>query len=246
MHLLAAYLPGQGIALVEVAVDGKENEIVTAPHVLSLLDVHGCVVTGDAMFAQRSLSRQIRRQGGDYLWCVKENQPTLAQEIATLFTTPPVPAYPDDFTVATSRDTGHGRYEERTLTASSLLVGYSDWPQAQQVFRIERSTVKTGGVRCREVRYGITSLPPTVANAQRLLALVRGHWGIENGLFYRRDVTLGEDRSLLRRGHGPRILAILNDLTLGLLAREGHGNAAAGRRLYAAFPAHAFALLTTP
>ncbi|MDQ2783774.1 MAG: ISAs1 family transposase, partial [Chloroflexota bacterium] len=74
--------------------------------------------------------------------------------------------------------------------------------------------------------------------------LARGHWGIENGLFYRRDVTLGEDRSLLRRGNGPQVLAILNDLTLGLLRREGHTNVAEGRRISAAFPDHAFNLLT--
>lgn len=88
VHLLAAYLPEQGIVLIEMAVDGKENEIVTARTVLSLVDVRGCVVTGDAMFAQRELSRQIRCTGGDYLWCVKENQETLYAEIATLFTTP--------------------------------------------------------------------------------------------------------------------------------------------------------------
>lgn len=245
VHLLAAYLPDQGIVLIEVAVDGKENEIVTARTVLSLVDVRGCVVTGDAMFAQRRLSRQIRRKGGDYLWCVKENQETLYDDIATLFTTPPLPTLPDDFLTATSVDTAHGRYEERRLTASSLLVGYMTWPAARQVFRLERRTLLGDGRRQESVAYGITSLPRTVADAERLLALARGHWGIENGLFYRRDVTLGEDRSLLRRGNGPQVLAILNDLTVGLLRREGHTNAAAGRRLYAAFPDHAVALLTT-
>jgi len=155
-----------------------------------------------------------------------------------------VPALPDDFLTATSRDTAHGRSEERRLTASSLLVGYSDWPAARQVFRLERRTVQGDGSWQESVAYGITSLPRTVADAQHLLALARGHWGIENGLFYRRDVTLGEDRSLLRRGNGPQVLATLNDLTVGLLLREGHTNAAAGRRIYAAFPLHAFDLLT--
>ena len=244
VHLLAAYLPEQGIVLVEVVVDGKENEIVTARAVLSLIDVRGCVVTGDAMFAQRRLSRQIRSKGGDYLWCVKENQATLYDDIATLFTTPPLPALPDDFLTATSVDTAHGRYEERRLTASTLLVGYTTWPAARQVFRLERRTLLGDGRWQESVAYGITSLPRKVADAERLLALARGHWGIENGLFYRRDVTLGEDRSLLRRGNGPQILAILNDLTLGLLRREGHTNAAEGRRIYAAFPLHAFNLLT--
>ena len=244
VHLLAAYLPEQGIVLLEVAVDGKENEIVTARTVLSLIDVRGCVVTGDAMFAQRRLSRQIRRKGGDYLWCVKENQATLYNDIATLFATPPLPALPDDFLRATTLDTAHGRYEERRLTASSLLVGHSDWPAAKQVFQLERRTVQGDGTWQESVAYGITSLPRAVADAERLLALARGHWGIENGLFYRRDVTLGEDRSLLRRGNGPQIIATLNDLTVGLLRREGHTNAATGRRIYAAFPLHAFALLT--
>ncbi len=246
VHLLAAYLPEQGVALVEVAVAGKENEIVTAKQVVGAMDVHGIVVTGDAMFCQRELSRQVRRGGGDYLWCVKANQEELYTDIATLFTTPPVPAAPDDFTVATSCDTGHGRYEMRRLTASSLLTGYLDWPYAQQVFQIARDTLLSNGTRRKEVSYGVTSLPPGLADTARLLTLTRGHWGIENSLFYRRDVTLGEDRGLLRSGNGPQIMAILNDLTLGLVIRAGHTNMAQARRIYAAFPDHALALLTAP
>jgi predicted transposase YbfD/YdcC len=244
VHLLAAYLPDAGIVLIEVMVEGKENEIVTARALLSLIDVRRYVVTGDAMFAQRELSRQIRRTGGDYLWCVKENQEALYGEIATLFTLPPVPALPDDFRSATSLDTAHGRYEERRLTASSLLVGYTTWPAARQVFQLTRRTLLGDGTWRESVADGITSLPRTVADAERLLVLARGHWGIENGLFYRRDVTLGEDRSRLRRGNGPQILATLNDLTVGLLLREGYTNVAAGRRIYAAFPHHALNLLT--
>ena len=246
VHLLAAYLPAQGIVLIEVAVDGKQNEIVAAKRVLKAIDVRGCVVTGDAMFAQRKLSRQIRRTVGDYLWCVKENQERLYDDIATLFAMPPLPALPDDFLDATSVDTAHGRYEERRLRASSLLAGYATWPAARQVFRLERRTLLADGTRRESVAYGITSLPATAADAERLLALARGHWGIENGLFYRRDVTLGEDRSLLRRGNGPQVLATLNDLVVGMLLREGHTNTAAGRRIYAAFPQQVFNLLTAP
>lgn len=164
--------------------------------------------------------------------------------IATLLTTPPLPALPDDFLTAMSVDSAHGRYEKRRLTASSLLVGYTTWPAARQVFRLERRTLRGEGRWQASVAYGITSLPRAVADAERLLALARGHWGIENSLFYRRDVTLGEDRSLLRRGNGPQVLATLNDLTVGLLRREGYTNVAEGRRIYAAFPDHPFNLLT--
>lgn len=100
------------------------------------------------------------------------------------------------------------------------------------------------GSRWESGAYGITSLPRSAADAERLLALACGHWGIENGLFYRRAVALGEERSLPRRGQGPQVLATLNELTIGLLLREGQTNAAAGRRMDAAFPHHAFNVLT--
>lgn len=138
VQLLAADRPAQGIVLVEVAVAGKENEIVAAKRVLRLIDVRGCVVTGDALFAQRALSRRVRRKGGDDLWCVKENQGPLDDAIAPLFTTPPLPAMWGDCTTATSVDTAHGRYEERQLMASSVLSGQSDWPPARPVFQSER------------------------------------------------------------------------------------------------------------
>ncbi len=104
---------------------------------------------------------------------------------------------------------------------SHVLVGYLDWPAAQQVFQITRRTLLTNGTWREDVSYGVTSPPPKCADAERLLALAHGHWGIENGLFHRRDVTLGEDRGLLRMGNGLQVMAILNDLTLGLVLRNG-------------------------
>jgi hypothetical protein len=79
-HLLAASLPAAGVVLAQVAVDQKETEISAAPRLLRHLDLTGMVVTGDAMHTQRDLSMQIVEQGGDYLWTVKENQPTLRDD----------------------------------------------------------------------------------------------------------------------------------------------------------------------
>lgn len=64
-HLLAAYLPDQGIVLMQVQVEAKENEIVAAPRLLKSIDLRGKIITGDAMFAQRELSRQVVKAGGD-------------------------------------------------------------------------------------------------------------------------------------------------------------------------------------
>ena len=85
-HLLAAYLPAEGIVLLQVAVGGKANEISVAPALLQGLDLRGKVVAADAMHTQRQLSLQILEADGEYLWLVKDNQPTLRADIEQLFT----------------------------------------------------------------------------------------------------------------------------------------------------------------
>jgi predicted transposase YbfD/YdcC len=236
VHLLAAYHADQGVVLAQVAVDAKANEIVVAPQVLDQLDLTGVVVSGDAMFAQRRLSTQIVEAGGDYFWWVKDNQPTLLADLELLFTDEYVRAGwsvpPVDFTTAATIEKGHGRLEQRVLTASSMLADYQDWPYLAQVVKVER-TRTTKLKETHEVAYGITSLPAPDADATRLLALGRGHWRIENGLHYRRDVTLQEDASQVRRGHAPQVLAALNNLVCGLCGRARIGNLAAVQRICA-------------
>jgi predicted transposase YbfD/YdcC len=247
-HLLAAYLPAEGLVLLQVAAGGKEHEISTAPALLRCLDLRDKVVIGDAMHTQRTASAQIVAAGGAYVWFVKDNQPTLRAEIEQLFTA-------DDRTVAGGRvapelrvarsvDKGHGRQDTRTLWASRDLHDYSDWPGLQQVFRLERERHLTKrDKREREVVYGITSLPPGEASAARLLALSRAYWGIENGLHYRRDVTFHEDATRLTQGQAGRVMAALNNLVIGLLCRAGYTNHAAARRRCNADLALAVALL---
>lgn len=236
IHLLAAYQADQGVVLAQVAVDAKANEIVVAPHLLDQLDLTGVIVSGDAMFAQRRLSTQIVEAGGDYFWWVKDNQPTLLADLELLFTDEYVCAGwsvpPVDFTTAATLEKGHGRLEQRVLTASSMLADYHDWPYLAQVVKVER-TRTTKLKETHEVAYGITSLPAPDADAARLLAVGRGHWRIENGLHYRRDVTLQEDASQVRRGQAPQVLAALNNLVCGLCGRAGIGNLAALQRICA-------------
>ena len=88
--MVAAYLPEQGVVLAQREVDTKANEIVVVPTLLAQLDLQGRVVVGDAMQTQRAVSVQIVEAGGDYLWFVKENQPTLLGEIAALVAPPPI------------------------------------------------------------------------------------------------------------------------------------------------------------
>jgi predicted transposase YbfD/YdcC len=237
VHLMAAYLPEQGVVLMQMQVGEKTNEITTAPKVVQALDLRGVVVTGDAMQAQRQLSVQIVEAQGDYVWTAKDNQPEMREEIALLFqpqqSRPGWSAVPMDLRSATTWNKGHGRLEQRTITVSSLLAGYSDFPYLAQVFRLESWAQLPGGRSRHEIRYGLTSLPAAVASPERLLALVRGQWGIENGLHYRRDATLREDHSQLRMGHAPHLLAILNNTVVGLMARQSRTNLAELRREFA-------------
>lgn len=96
------------------------------------------------------------------------------------------------------------------------------------------------------VRYAITSLPPRVADAPRSGALVRGHWQIENGLHHVKNATPGEDRSLIRKGNGPSIMAILRDTAVSALHRAGWRTIAARLRYYSGHPQEVLALLGIP
>jgi predicted transposase YbfD/YdcC len=237
-HLLCAYLPGEGVVLLQVAAGVKDNEISVAPTLLRALDLRGKIVMGDAIHTQRAASVQIRDAGGDYIWLAKDNQPTLHADIATLFA-PPEPTVlggtiPTDFQTARTVDKGHGRLNRRHITVSSELTGYSDWPGLAQVFQIARERVETKtGQSTHEIVYGLTSLTRAQASPARLLDLIRSYWGIENGLHYRRDVTFHEDRTRMTVGNTGRIMATVNNLVVSLLRLSGATNLAHARRLNA-------------
>jgi len=228
-----------------------EAELTVAPRLIARLDWHGRVLTGDALFCQRNLCVQVTAAGGDYLVIVKENQPALVRDIATLFASradtalraASLPAW--DMREAVSEERGHGRHEHRRVLASTELNDYLDWPGVAQVFMVERHW-QEGGASKQAVRYGITSLPPEVADAARLGALTRGHWQIENGLHYVKDVTLGEDRSLIHTGNGPSIMAILRDTVVSVLHRAGWRTIAERLRYYSGHPKEVLAFLGIP
>jgi predicted transposase YbfD/YdcC len=249
LHLLAAYWPETGLVLCQVEVEPTTNEIGAAPLVLKTLDLQGKIITGDALFAQRELSVLIGAAGGDCVWTVKDNQPRLRADIAQLFEPDRslVKGFntgPTDHRTAQTVDKGHGRIETRRLTVTSDLQESSDWPYLAQVFRLERTAtiVVSGHVR-HEVVYGLTSLTAAEASPARLLELVRGHWAIENGLHYRRDVTFQEDATRMQAWPGAQVLAILNNLALALLVRAGYRSLPQARRHYDAHPDEALQLL---
>lgn len=216
-------------------------ELHVAPALLARLPLAGAraIVTGDALYCQRALCRQIVDAGGQYVITVKGNQPQLLADIQEVFARPPVhevTGLPIPFATAQQRDRHGDRREVRRLWVSGSLCGYLDWPGAQQVAKVERTSTRKGETRTW-TRYLITSLPEpdpyhgsAGTTAAELLALSRGHWSIENRLHYVRDVTFGEDASQVRTGSGPQALAALPNVAIALLRHAGWTNIAAGLR----------------
>jgi predicted transposase YbfD/YdcC len=250
IYLLAAYLPSRGIVLMEVKLEGKGAEIPGAIQLLKMVDLREKVVMGDALHTQREASIQIVEAGGDYIWIAKGNQPEMEENIRLWFEPEPDPIpgmgrLPKDFEVAKEVSKGHGRLEERTITVSSQLKDYLQWPYLEQVFMLHRhyTSTKTGEIN-QQTRYGFTSLSRDKITPDRLLEMTRSYWGIENGLHYRRDVTLNEDRTRITKGNLGQAMACINNLVIGLLiGKLQYRYLPDARRYFDAHPHKAFDLI---
>ena len=183
------------------------------------------------------------------MFLVKANQPQLLEDLRVLFAPLPAPKRAGEGVLclpeqhAHTTEKGHGRLDLRSIRVSSELTGYSDWPGLEQVFEIRRS-FQSKGIWKEAVRYGVTSLPAPIAIPERLLQLKRGHWQIENGLHYVKDVTMGEDKSTVHADNGPKIMAALRHTMISLLRHAGFSTIAARMRYNSTHPEAALAVLS--
>jgi predicted transposase YbfD/YdcC len=233
-HLVAALAHGIGAVLGQVAVDAKSNEIPAVRDLLTAFaDLAGAVITIDAMHTQRDTARAILARQADYVMTVKGNVPTLYRQLRKL----PWAAVP----AVSSVTTDHGRRARRTIKAA-LAPAWVEFAGAAQVAQVRR-TVTRKGKKTVEVVYLITS--DCDAGPATLAAWVRSHWHIENKLHWVRDVTYQEDKSLVRTGNAPRVMATLRSLAISLLRLDGHDNIAAANRHHARDPQRTLKLLQT-
>ncbi|MHB8274167.1 MAG: ISAs1 family transposase [Dermatophilaceae bacterium] len=234
-HLVAAFDHDTGTVLGQLAVEAKSNEIPCVRDLLACFDLTDAVVTVDAMHTQTDTAAAITSAGGDYVFTIKGNTPTLHRQAKAL-PWKDVPAH-------SVTDTGHGRRVTRTIKVAAV----PDWigfPGARQVAQVRR-TVTRGGKKSVEVVYLITSADPASAPPATLASWVQGHWGIENRLHYVRDVTFGEDDSHVRTGQAPRIMATLRNTVISLLRLAGWDNIAKALRHHAHDPERALTCLLT-
>jgi predicted transposase YbfD/YdcC len=224
--------------LVQVCIPVGTNEIPIAPQVLPWVALHDRIVTADAAHCQVEFARAVLEGGGHYLLCLKGNWPVLYADVLDYFADPAARCRE-----ASTRDRCRGRRERRTLRVTTELNDYlAAFPGVAQVAQITRAVQRTGRQQEEEVEYFLTSAPPDAADADALLAYIRAHWGIESHHWIR-DMVFGEDRSQLRSGAAPQLMAALRNAAITLLRRSGRDSITAARRHFAARPHKALTLV---
>jgi predicted transposase YbfD/YdcC len=241
-HLLAFVTHQSQETFFQVRVEEKTNEIPVAKQVLPTLPIEQRVCTADALHTHAAFLRLIHELQAETILTVKGNQPTLYADLTTYFADPQA-----RYVQAETVDRHRGRLEVRTIKVSTEMNAYlaAAWPFVAQVAQLTRTVTKAGKTTT-EVVYLITTLTASKASPQRLLELNRGHWRIENGSHYVRDVCFKEDRSRVRSGNAPQILAALRNLAITLIHRCGSSQITATRRHFASCPQQALALLSSP
>ncbi len=225
LHMVSAWASSQRLVLGQQACEAKSNEITAIPLLLERLPLTGALVTVDAMGCQTRIAQTILDRGGDYLLAVKDNQPSLHDEVRRLFDDPACALH----SRVETTDGEHGRIELRQhqvshdvawLTTDRRFPGEPRFSGVRAAAVVE-AAVERGDSTSRERRYYLSSLP---LDARLFARAVRCHWHVENRLHWVLDVIFHEDLSRLRSGTGPQNMATIRHMAMNLLqgAKDKH------------------------
>jgi predicted transposase YbfD/YdcC len=233
LHMVSAWASENGIALGQVKVDRKSNEITAIPKLLEMIDVRGRIITTDAMGCQKDIASLVVERKGDYVFCLKGNQESLHDEVKFFFDEAQKANFKDvEHRYFETVEKDHGRIETRRCwvveeDAIRWLEKGDIWPGLASIAAIEAQR-KIRGKTTTETRYFISSL---TGSAEKLAGAARSHWGIENSLHYVLDVTLNEDKSRIRKDNAPENLTILRRIALNMLKKEQTQKVSVRRRV---------------
>jgi len=219
IHMVSAFATRQRLALGQVKVAEKSNEIVAIPKLLDLLAIEGAIVTIDAIGCQREIARQILEKKADYVLALKGNQGTLRADVELFAAEQKAKGF-KDATVSRHEtvDGDHGRIETRTYTAIhevDWLQERHQWPGLKGVVMVE-STREIADKIERETRFYITSLAWL---ANQLGPVIRSHWAIENSLHWVMDMVFRDDECRVRTDHAPANFTTLKHMAHNLVRK---------------------------
>lgn len=215
LHVVSAWCEANQLVLAQEKVGEKSNEITAIPKLLELLNLSGCIVTIDAMGAQRAICEQIIKQEGDYLISLKGNQGNLFEDIKLYMKDPD---NSENMLIAEDYDKGHGRLERRQAFVTEQIDWLQEthkWPGLKSIGMVI-STVERSGKQTQETRFYISSLK---ADARKLNHVARAHWGIENKLHWRLDVVFNEDKACIRNDNASYNMDIIRKWSLNSIHR---------------------------
>ena len=222
LHVVSAWATRQRLVLGQEATSEKSNEISAIPLLLERLHLTGALVTIDAMGIQTKIAKCILARGADYLLALKDNQKSLATEVALFFDTTERRGPEQLSPVHTTTDGDHGRIETRSHWVSTSVdwlqpdrsaPGEPRFPGLKAVAMVE-ARVERDGKTTTSRRFFLSSLaldPPLLARA------VRAHWGIENRLHWVLDVAFHDDLMRLRTDQGPKNMATIKHMAMNLI-----------------------------
>lgn len=238
IQMVSAWACENHVVLGQIKVDEDTNEIPMVPRLLKLLALKGCIVTLDALHCQKETAQSILDSESDYVFSLKENQPTLFEQVEDYFdkATENVEELMGsgvlDFYETSEK--GHGRTEVRRYWSSSevqKLGEHTKWPGLRSIVMVERERT-TKDSESYGVSYYISSC---ASNAELLGAAVRAHWKIENQLHWSLDVTFREDQSRIRMENAAENMSILRRISLNLLKNDSTKKSIRRKRMLASW-----------
>jgi predicted transposase YbfD/YdcC len=219
LNIVSAWATEKGLLLGQVQTDVKSNEITAIPQLLDMLNIKDCVISIDAMGCQKEIAKKIINKNGDYILALKGNQGTLREDVELFFSEEKNNWKTLPYEQVRSIEKGHGRIETRevyVIRDIDWLEQKKEWSNLSAIIMV-KSQREIKDKKNIEKRFYITS---SKAQIENIAKLIRGHWGIENGLHWTLDVGFREDRQVARNRNLARNLAMLRRISFNHLKQE--------------------------